>query len=187
MTDRSVDVPEGHYEQENMKATVVPNRNAIFSSLAYGYALSLAGRSEGRIQLALGVHSGDHAIYPDCRPDFYEALDKAFRMGNWESDRINFYLPFLQGDKLTILQDAERSIKKLPGVDFDEIFKNTNTSYNPDERGRSSGKSGADVERILAFHELGRPDPVEYVKPWEEVLADALKVKEEHEAVSGGS
>ena len=55
-------------------------------------------------------------------------------------------------------------------IDFDTIFRNTNTSYNPDEDGRSSGTSGADVERILAFHAIGREDPVEYVTSWNEVL-----------------
>ena len=62
-------------------------------------------------------------------------------------------------------------------IDFDTIFRNTNTSYNPDSNGRSSGTSGADVERILAFHAIGREDPVEYVKSWNEVLQGALKAQ----------
>ena len=62
-------------------------------------------------------------------------------------------------------------------LDFDTIFRNTNTSYNPDEQGRSSGTSGADVERILAFHAIGREDPVEYVTSWNEVLQGALKAQ----------
>jgi 7-cyano-7-deazaguanine synthase len=90
------------------------------------------------------------------------------------------YLPYLNGDKYTILKDAQESIEKL-GLDFDEIFRNTNTSYNPDSKGRASGKTGADVERILAFHQLGVPDPVAYVKPWEDVLADALKLQQKHQ------
>ncbi len=60
------------------------------------------------------------------------------------------------------------------------IFRNTNTSYDPDGEGRASGKTGADVERILAFHQLGVPDPVPYVKPWDEILQDALALKETH-------
>ena len=83
-------IPEGHYEEEQMKATVVPNRNAIFASILYGYALSVSEREETDVSIALGVHSGDHAIYPDCRPDFYQALDHAFRIGNWDSERISF-------------------------------------------------------------------------------------------------
>ena len=181
LTTDDVEVPEGHYEQDNMKATVVPNRNAIFASVIYGYALSLANKFNEKVIIGLGVHSGDHAIYPDCRPEFYDAIEKAFKIGNWDSDKVDFYLPYLDGDKYTILKDAEKSIDKLDGVDFDKIFANTNTSYNPDHLGRSSGKSGADVERILAFHQLGRKDPVEYVDTWENVLEGALQLEKEYQ------
>ena len=148
-------IPEGHYEEKQMKSTVVPNRNAIFSSILYGYAISIAMREETEVKIALGVHSGDHMIYPDCRPEFYESLEKSFSLGNWESDNVTLYLPYID-DKEFI----ERcfNIKKL-GIDFDTVFANT-TSDNPDENGRSSGTSGADVERILAFHAIGRKDPV---------------------------
>ena len=179
LTTEGWDIPEGHYEQDSMKETVVPNRNAIFSSIAYGYALSIANKTNEEVNLCLGVHSGDHAIYPDCRPEFYDAIHHAFTIGNWDSERVCMYLPYLNGDKYTILKDAQESIEKL-GLDFDEIFRNTNTSYNPDSKGRASGKTGADVERILAFHQLGVPDPVTYIKPWEDVLADALKLQQKH-------
>ncbi|MGB1819024.1 MAG: 7-cyano-7-deazaguanine synthase, partial [Candidatus Poseidoniaceae archaeon] len=89
---------------------------------------------------------------------------------------VSFNLPYIDGDKVTILRDALISCQKL-GIDFDTIFGNTNTSYNPDDKGRSSGKSGADVERILAFHAIGRIDPVEYVDSWEVVLSGALKAQ----------
>jgi len=181
LTTEDVEVPEGHYEQDNMKATVVPNRNAIFASVIYGYALSLANKFDEKVIIGLGVHSGDHAIYPDCRPEFYEAIEKAFKIGNWDSDKVDFYLPYLDGDKYTILKDAEKSIDKLNGINFDTIFANTNTSYNPDEQGRSSGKSGADVERILAFHQLGRKDPVEYIDKWENILDGALQLEKEYQ------
>ena len=184
LTDIKSDIPEGHYEQDNMKQTVVPNRNAIFSSIAYGYALSIANETETEISLCLGVHSGDHAIYPDCRPEFYDAIHHAFAIGNWDSERVCMYLPYLDGDKYTILKDAQESIEKL-GLDFDVIFRNTNTSYDPDSEGRASGKTGADVERILAFHQLGVPDPVSYVKPWDETLQEALALKEAHETTAG--
>ena len=59
------DIPEGHYEAEQMKSTVVPNRNAIFASIMYGYALSVSNRESCKVEIALGVHSGDHEIYPD--------------------------------------------------------------------------------------------------------------------------
>ena len=70
--------PRGHYEEENMKATVVPNRNALFASLLYGTALSMADAHNTDVEVVLGVHSGDHAVYPDCRPEFYTALEHAF-------------------------------------------------------------------------------------------------------------
>ena len=172
------EVPEGFYEQENMKETVVPNRNAIFSSIAYGYALSIATRTKSDTYLSLGVHSGDHAIYPDCRPDFYRSIHGSFAVGNWDSELVHLYLPYIDGDKVTILKDAEVSCAKL-ALDFDQIFRNTNTSYAPDEDGRANGKTGSDVERILAFHEIGRVDPVEYVAGWENALKQALLFKEQ--------
>ena len=162
-----------------MKQTVVPNRNAIFASILYGYALSIAMKEEHEIKIALGVHSGDHAIYPDCRPEFYEALEKAFKIGNWDSDKVSFYLPYIDGDKEMILRDSEQSLNKLQ-LDFDTVFSNTNTSYNPDDNGRSSGTSGADIERILAFHAVGKIDPVAYVKPWPQVLEDAINTENKH-------
>ena len=172
-------IPEGHYEEEQMKSTVVPNRNAIFSSILYGYALSIAVKENRNIVIALGVHSGDHAIYPDCRPQFYTALEHTFQIGNWDSEKVSFELPYINGDKESILRDAIISCQEL-GLDFDTIFANTNTSYNPDEEGRSSGKSGADIERILAFNSIGRVDPVEYVEAWSEVLANAIATEIQH-------
>tara|TARA_B100001123_G_scaffold427985_1_gene544258 strand:+ start:573 stop:1358 length:786 start_codon:yes stop_codon:yes gene_type:complete len=179
LTTEGYEVPQGHYEEEQMKQTVVPNRNAIFSSILYGYALSVSQKRNKVVKIALGVHSGDHAIYPDCRPEFYGALETAFQIGNWSSDKVSFYLPYIGGDKESILRDSEKSLDKLE-LDFDTVFANTNTSYDPDEIGRSSGKSGADVERILAFHAIGREDPVPYVKPWPEVLQDAINTEIKH-------
>jgi len=174
LTSTEQDIPEGHYEEEQMKQTVVPNRNAIFASILYGYALSIALKENGEVNIALGVHSGDHAIYPDCRPEFYTAIAKAFETGNWESERVSFNLPYMNHDKEHILRDSIVSCDAL-GLDFDIVFSNTNTSYNPDSQGRASGRSGADIERILAFHAIGRVDPVEYVEEWEIVLNNALQ------------
>ncbi len=176
LTNEDWDVPTGHYEQENMKETVVPNRNAIFASIAYGYALSIAMKENTKVSLCLGVHSGDHSIYPDCRPEFYTALFKAFEVGNWESERVELYLPYLNEDKASILRDAEKSIDEL-GLDFETVFRNTCTSYLPDREGKSHGLTGSDVERILAFHEVGRVDPLEYQRPWEVVVEEALSME----------
>ena len=148
-----------------MKQTVVPNRNAIFASIAYGYALSLAARHDQKVSIALGVHTGDHAIYPDCRPEFYKVIHEAFAVGNWDSEKVDLYLPYLDGDKLTILRDAQESITKL-GLNFNTVFRNTSTSYDTNVQGHASGKTGSDIERILAFHELGVPDPVAVLESW---------------------
>ena len=177
LTDDDFDIPEGHYEEDQMKQTVVPNRNAIFSSILYGMGLSISQLEDTDVVIALGVHSGDHAIYPDCRPEFYNALSIAFSIGNWDSNRVIFELPYIEGDKTTILQDALHSCEIL-NLDFDTILGSTITSYNPDNDGRSSGRSGSDIERIIAFHDIGRVDPIEYVDSWETVLENALKLKE---------
>ena len=176
LTSDDQEIPTGHYEEEQMKLTVVPNRNAIFASILYGFALSKAKQSEENVVLALGVHSGDHAIYPDCRPEFYQSLHEAFKIGNWDHELVKFDLPFIHGDKETILRDALESTAKL-GFNFDAVLTNTITSYNPDSEGRSSGTSGSDIERILAFHAIGRKDPIEYVQPWENILSNALTIE----------
>ena len=177
LTDDEFDIPEGHYEEDQMKQTVVPNRNAIFSSILYGMGLSISQLEDTDVVIALGVHSGDHAIYPDCRPEFYDALSLAFGIGNWDSNRVVFELPYIEGDKKTILEDALHSCDIL-NLDFDTILGSTITSYNPDNNGRSSGRSGSDIERIIAFHDIGRVDPIEYVDSWDTVLENALKLKE---------
>ena len=125
------DVPEGHYAHENMKDTVVPNRNKIFSSLIQAVALSIATRGEKQeVAIALGIHAGDHAIYPDCRKEFRDADLEAFRIGNWDSELVYHYTPFLHVDKFEILKHGEECCKQL-GLDFDEVYKRTNTSYKP--------------------------------------------------------
>ena len=160
------DVPEGHYEEENMKDTVVPNRNKMFSSIIQAVALSVANAKDCPVAIAMGIHAGDHAIYPDCRQEFRDADYKAFCEGNWEASRVSYYTPYLNGDKFDILKDGEVCCKKL-GIDFDEVYKRTNTSYKPTAEGLSDYKSASSVERIEAFLKLGRKDPVEYIDGWE--------------------
>ena len=162
------EVPEGHYAEDNMKATVVPNRNKIFASITQAVALSVANKTGENCDIALGIHAGDHAIYPDCRQEFRDADDAAFRLGNWEADKVGYFTPYLEGDKFTILQDGEVLCKEL-GLDFNEVYKRTNTSYKPIQIFSISGdnwfsdyKSASSVERVEAFIKLGRPDPVAY-------------------------
>ncbi len=155
------EVPEGHYENDNMKETVVPNRNKMFSSIAQAVALSVANKTEETCDIALGIHAGDHAIYPDCRQEFRDADDAAFREGNWDAHRVGYFTPYLLTDKLGILKDGQELVKEF-GIGFDEVYKRTNTSYKPYPSGNSDYKSASSVERIEAFIDLGRPDPVIY-------------------------
>ena len=161
LVDGGEDVPEGHYENDNMKDTVVPNRNKIFASIVQAVALSIANKTEETCDIALGIHAGDHAVYPDCRQEFRDADDKAFREGNWEADRVGYFTPYLLGDKFDILLDGEVLCTEL-GIEFDEVYKRTNTSYKPYPSGNSDYESASSVERIEAFIKLDRPDPVQY-------------------------
>jgi 7-cyano-7-deazaguanine synthase len=187
-----------------MKATVVPNRNKIFASITQAVALSVANRTGETCDIAMGIHAGDHAIYPDCRQEFRDADDAAFRIGNWDAERVGYFTPYLEGDKFTILQDGEVLCEEL-GLDFDEVYKRTNTSYKPifieyapassrvEETLRtkfgewySDYKSASSVERVEAFIKLGRKDPVEYANEedgpvsWEVVKSHVTKVLENH-------
>ena len=158
------EVPEGHYEQENMKETVVPNRNKIFSSLIQAVALSIANEKDTKVDIAMGIHAGDHAIYPDCRQEFRDADYKAFTEGNWDADRVRYITPYLDGDKFDILKDGLDCCEKL-GLEFNEVYRNTNTSYKPlniDGAWYSDYKSASSVERVEAFLKVGVPDPVSY-------------------------
>jgi 7-cyano-7-deazaguanine synthase len=194
------DVPEGHYAADNMKATVVPNRNKIFASISQAVALSVAQRTGETCDIAMGIHSGDHAVYPDCRQEFRDADDAAFRMGNWEAERVGYFTPYLEGDKFTILQDGEVLCEEL-GLDFDEVYSRTNTSYKPIliqelpenptspiemiNKWYSDYKSASSVERVEAFIKLGRKDPVAYADEtgpvtWEHVVTEVTKVLDNH-------
>ena len=178
LTDPDINIPEGHYMDVNMKSTFVPNRNAIFSSIIYAYALSIYKKTKKDVSISLGVHSGDHLIYPDCRPNFYKSIMESFHMGNWDSEYIDTYLPYINFSKSEIIKDGIKSSKKL-NLDFDTIYKNTLTTYSPDNDGKSNGKTGSDVERILSFNEIGIKDPASYTESWENLLEYALKCETE--------
>ena len=188
------DVPEGHYAEDNMKATVVPNRNKIFASITQAVALSVANRTGENCDIAMGIHAGDHSIYPDCRQEFRDADDEAFRLGNWDAERVHYWTPYLLGDKFTILQDGEVLCDEL-GLNFNEVYKRTMTSYKPIKyysrpetnayKWYSDYKSASSVERVEAFIKLGRPDSAEYADEtgpvtWEHVVTEVTKVLDNH-------
>ena len=142
-----IDVPEGHYAEENMKKTVVPNRNMIMLSLAVGYAVSI-----GSGHVYCGAHAGDHDIYPDCRLDFFTALNRATLIANYQP--VELHVPFIAKDKTLILQ---RGVQLgLTAQDYAMTW----TCYNGREK--ACGKCGACVERQEAFAAIGWVDPLPY-------------------------
>lgn len=178
------EVPEGHYAEDNQRQTVVPNRNKMFASIVQAVALSIADKTQEDCDIALGIHSGDFGVYPDCRQEFRDADDNAFRLGNWGAERVHYFTPYLFTDKFGILQDGEELCDNL-GLEFDEIYKRTNTSYKPYPSGNSDYKSAASVERVEAFLKLGRKDPVQYedeegLATWEKVTKSVTEVLENH-------
>ncbi|WP_226596872.1 7-cyano-7-deazaguanine synthase QueC [Marinobacter nauticus] len=139
-----IEVPEGHYEEDTMKATVVPNRNMILLSLATGYAVTT-----GAGAVWYGAHGGDHAIYPDCRPEFVEKMDAVCRVANYEP--VGIEAPFMAMDKGQILAEG----LKL-GLDYSQTW----TCYNG--RDKACGRCGSCVERLEAFAANGVTDPLTY-------------------------
>jgi 7-cyano-7-deazaguanine synthase len=179
-----------------MKATVVPNRNKIFSSIIQSVALSIANEKNTEVKISMGIHAGDFSIYPDCRQEFRDVDYEAFLAGNWDADRVKYYTPYLDGNKFTILQDGEKCCEIL-GLNFDEIYKRTNTSYkpikhivyddynNPSTEWFSDFRSASSVERVEAFIKLGRKDPVNYadefgIVTWNHVVEHVKQVLKEN-------
>lgn len=138
------DVPEGHYEANNMKLTVVPNRNMIMASIAVGLAVN-----NGQEAVALGVHSGDHAIYPDCRPEFIKELNDVTQIANYEP--ITILAPYIDKDKTSIIK---RGLEI--GVDYSKTW----TCYKG--LNKACGKCGSCQERLEAFRNNNKEDPVDY-------------------------
>lgn len=139
------EIPEGHYEADNMKQTVVPFRNAVFLSVACGFAESV-----GADALVIGAHGGDHAIYPDCREEFMAAMGEAMRLGTYAGVRL--LRPFIALSKGGIAAEGDRL-----GVDFSRTW----SCY----KGGAwhCGRCGTCVERREAFLEAGVADPTDYV------------------------
>ena len=144
LTDPSISLPEGHYAEDSMKATVVPNRNMILLSLAAGHAISLQFDT-----VAYAAHAGDHTIYPDCRPEFATAMDQALKLCDWNT--VSLYRPFVQLSK----HDLVRKGNEL-GVPFEKTW----SCYAGNDK--HCGKCGTCVERKEAFELVGLLDPTEY-------------------------
>lgn len=156
LTD-DVEVPDGHYAEDSMKLTIVPNRNAIMLTIAYGMAAS-----QGADTVAIAVHGGDHFIYPDCRPEFIKQFAKMQKMALDGFADIELYAPFLNGSKADIVS---------AGAALSVPFEATWSCYKGGDQ--HCGKCGTCVERAEAFYEAGVPDPTTYAAP--EYWRDAIK------------
>ncbi len=137
-------IPEGHYQAETMKQTVVPGRNLIFASILAGLAESI-----GASVVALGVHAGDHAIYPDCRPRFVEALRKTVEASS--DGKVSICTPFLLKSKADIVRE---------GLRLGVPYHLTRTCYKQQEV--ACGRCGSCRERLEAFQLNGVDDPIKY-------------------------
>ena len=137
-------IPEGHYTEENMKSTVVPFRNGIMLSIACGLAVS-----HGLKRVMIANHAGDHTIYPDCRPEFIEAMSGAMRAGTFED--IEIFAPYTNITKGEIARHG-----KALGINYAETW----SCYKGGEK--HCGRCGTCVERKEALAYAGIDDPTEY-------------------------
>ncbi|SNT73996.1 7-cyano-7-deazaguanine synthase QueC [Paracoccus seriniphilus] len=148
LTDE-IDVPDGHYAEETMRITVVPNRNAIMLSIGFGIAAA-----QGDEAVATAVHGGDHFIYPDCRPGFtraFEAMQQAALQGYAD---VRLHTPFVRESKAEIVRQ---------GAAHGTPFAETWSCYKGGEI--HCGRCGTCVERREAFHLAGVSDPTPYADP----------------------
>jgi 7-cyano-7-deazaguanine synthase len=144
LIDKSITLPEGHYAEESMKSTVVPNRNMILLALAGGHALSL-----GFDTIAYAAHAGDHTIYPDCRPEFADAMNKALGLADWND--LNLHRPYVEMTKSDLVSLGE---------ELNAPLQLTWSCYAGGEI--HCGKCGTCVERKEAFALANIPDPTKY-------------------------
>ena len=146
LTSSEIEVAEGHYTEENMKTTVVPNRNMILLALTTGYAISI-----GAGEVAYAAHSGDHAIYPDCRNEFADAMAAAIQLCDW--NKVALVRPFVDWTKADIVRR---------GHELAVPFEQTWSCYKGGER--HCGRCGTCIERREAFDLAGVEDPTEYAR-----------------------
>lgn len=158
-------IPEGDYRDENMKSTVVENRNVIFSSIIYGKALGWANKTQDNVLISLGIHAGDHTIYPDTTPESQSMARELFRISNWGSERVDYEAPFvnLHKDELLTTGVGAMRLMGFQDSDIETVLTNTHSCYTPDSEGRSCGKCGTCVERLEAFEKAHMIDPIPYI------------------------
>ncbi|MCE8021259.1 7-cyano-7-deazaguanine synthase QueC [Halomonas sp. MCCC 1A11036] len=170
LTDTSRDMPEGNYGEENLTATVVPNRNMVLLSLAIAKAVNIGAR-----RVDYGAHGGDHMLYPDCRPEFVEAMNAVAGIANFEP--VAIHAPYLRSSKAEILADG-----LAMGLDY----ANTWTCYRGEPL--ACGRCGSCRERLAAFAANGVADPLGYYSQRPETAAQRPEAALlQPEANNGGS
>lgn len=149
LTDDATDIPEGHYTADNMASTVVPNRNAIMLTIAFGLADSMGAEAVG-----IAVHGGDHFIYPDCRPEFIQSFATMQALALGQDSAISLYSPYLTISKGEI---AKRAVK------YHVPIHETWSCYNG--QALHCGRCGTCVERLEAVDYAKATDNTEYADP----------------------
>ncbi len=164
LTSDAINVPDGHYAEETMRITVVPNRNAIMLAISTGIAVA-----NGSEVVATGVHAGDHFIYPDCRPQFIDAINTAFRLGTEGHSKDNFQVeaPFVNITKADIA---------ALGHEYGVPYQLTWSCYKGGDL--HCGRCGTCVERIEAFIDAGVADPTIYQDGIDFALGEIAKHKD---------
>ncbi len=164
LSDVHVEVPEGHYAEESMKATIVPNRNTIMLSMAVGAAIGIGAR-----QVWAAMHAGDHPIYPDCRPEFVNKLNELIPIAT--ESKIQIVTPFIDIAKQEIIRIGFRL-----GVNFSDTW----SCYKGGDL--HCGRCGTCVERAEAFHLAGVRDPTHYLDKeyWKRATFDQQRKENGH-------
>ena len=157
-------IPKGEYDDGNMKSTVVENRNIIFSAIIYGKALSWSKKTDSDVVITLGIHKGDHSLYPDTTTESFEAAKHTFEISNWSSERVNYIAPFVNKEKGELLAEGWNSMTILGFTrgEKNKVLRNTHSCYDPNEKGESCGQCGTCKERLEAFERCGIKDPIKY-------------------------
>ena len=148
LTNSVMEVPDGHYAEDTMRITVVPNRNAIMLNIAAGLAVSIGAK-----HIATGVHAGDHYIYPDCRPQFIDATERMLKIANegFINPEFSMLAPFVNSTKADIARLGDR---------LNVPWESTWSCYKGNEI--HCGACGTCFERREAFAEAGINDPTNY-------------------------
>lgn len=164
LTD-TIDVPDGHYAEDTMKLTVVPNRNAIFLTIAFG----IASAKEGD-HVAIAVHGGDHFIYPDCRPDFIDTFNQMEQLSL--EGQVKIFAPYVNKTKADIV---------MLGAQNNVPFQKTWSCYKGGDQ--HCGRCGTCVERREAFDIAGVEDPTIYedLNFWKKAVQNAPHLRNNHD------